>query len=525
MASRRKRWPPCNSPREREESTIAAVVTASSAGISTGRSRAATSSGVAAMRVPGAHCGGDCGEPPGVGGAVPGVVHGDGQLQAEPWHADDGHQAEGGGECAEVGRVEPPGGQHRHQVGQAVDEDAGQGDADSRRAQTVGPSARIPVSRRPSVSSGRPGRRGAHVMSDRAGCRRPPVGSCSVDPAWPVRFDRRTGAAAGTAGAAASRRGPAYGPSSGGGGKPESAQGDDDRELQQGVGVPLRRLEVEPPGEQDERAGEPRLDGPADRPGPAWVGCPGQAAWAGYRQHEASRDQQAADESARQHQRGGADGQQRQGSGDPTTASRYGGRRGAPGGLPGGQHREEDHHRQQDAAEQKARSVRRVRGEAEYHLPGGAGGKNPALLPSVHHQRLQRPPADGRLPAGVGVLPHGEYAVDGVIGHPYPSFGGCPGADLDGAGDRRRGRRGRPRHQGDPSRRGELARCGHEAVLPAAQVKLSGRGPPAWCRPASRAVRAGRGVCRGAWWSPGTRRSAASDPTRRPASGVRRGAV
>ncbi len=278
-----------------------------------------------------------------------------------------------------------------------------------------------------------------------------------------------------------SRRDPAYGSSPGGGGEPESTQGDDDHQLQKGVGVALRRIEIEPPGEQDERAGEPRLDGPADRPGPTWVVRPGQAAWAGYRQHESRRDQQAADETAPQHQRGGADGQQRQGSGEPTTAPRYGGRRRAPGGLSGGQHREEDHHRQQDAAEQQARPVRRVRGEAEYHLAGGAGGKNPALLPSVYHQRLQRPPADGRLPAGVGVLPHGEYAVDGVIGHPYPSFGGCPGAHLDGAGDRSRGRRGRPGHQGDPSRRGELARCGHQAVLPAAQVKLSGRVPPARC--------------------------------------------
>ena len=107
--------------------------------------------------------------------------------------------------------------------------------------------------------------------------------------------------------------------------------------------MPLLRAEVEPPGEQHERAREPRLHGPADRPGPPWVRRPGQAARTGYGQQEPRRDQQAADEAARQHQRGGTHGQQRQRAGDPAPAARCGGRRGGHGGLSGGQHREEDH--------------------------------------------------------------------------------------------------------------------------------------------------------------------------------------
>ena len=444
------------------------------------------------------------------------MVHGDGQLQTEPWHADDGHQAEGGGECAEVGRVEPPGGQHRDQVGQAVDEDAGQGDTDSRRAQSVGPSAGRLRLRGLLRTAGSPG---AHVMSDRAG-----VGARRV--VFGIGASATAGSGCRRNGwGRRIRRGSAYGSSSGGGGKPESAQGDDDRELQQGVGVPLRRLEVGPPGEQDERAGEPRLDGPSDRPGPAWVGRPGQAAWAGYRQHEASRDQQAADESARQHQRGGADGQQRQGSGDPTTASRYGGRRGAPGGLPGGQHREEDHHRQQDAAEQKARPVR--------SCPGRSG-----VPPPRRCRREESSPAAIRPPPAASASAR-RWSP--------PSRCWCsPARRVRGRrGDRPPVRvvrwlpRSRPRWRWRPPSGSAWASAAPgrpESARRACSVWSRGgapRGPGqavgAWparmVRPASRAVRAGRGVCRGAWWSPGTRRSAASDPTRRPASGVRRGAV
>ena len=75
--------------------------------------------------------------------------------------------------------------------------------------------------------------------------------------------------------------------------------------------------------------------------------------------------------------------------------------------------------------------IRRVR---QRHEPAGPGWQQPRLLPAVEPDRLEHPPVEARLPAGVVVLPHHKVGAL-ASGHPDEPAGVTPrhGGDRRGS--------------------------------------------------------------------------------------------
>ena len=94
--------------------------------------------------------------------------------------------------------------------------------------------------------------------------------------------------------------------------------------------------------------------------------------------------------------------------------------------LARGQHGQNDDQEQEQRAAGEPGPVEAVRYEVDDDLAGGPGRYQPPLLPSVDHDGREHLSAQTGPPARIGVLPHGQHAVGGMLLDAQPALGGRP---------------------------------------------------------------------------------------------------